>query len=356
MDRHLRRFLANHEKRIFDNPDKKLLFSLIKAKTKMRATLPVLYDESGNKYVNDNRKAEALAKTSGQQDKAYLEKEVILKETRFNKRAQNELCSHQKKIYEIDTHAGVSIAGLLSDGRILARFLQTECSSWRWDYKLPVPISSLADSVQLKLQANTQYYGRRPFGVGLLIAGYDKDGTHIVQSDPSAEVVEMFASSIGARSQSARTYLERHLDKFRTASADELIRHALLALRDTLPAEENLTNQTIASQALDTVKIRKQKNTSIAIVGKDQPFKIMDDSEVAPHLAKISSTPRTTAQSDTVIGMFNKSLICEVLYEDFKNVSQRSASRDHLVLSTDGMVDQWNGKKKYSLMNSRFVD
>ncbi|KAK6032189.1 hypothetical protein OSTOST_01643, partial [Ostertagia ostertagi] len=37
------------------------------------------------------------------------------------KRAQNELCSHQKKIYEIDTHAGVSIAGLLSDGRILAR-------------------------------------------------------------------------------------------------------------------------------------------------------------------------------------------------------------------------------------------
>ncbi|KIH69083.1 peptidase, T1 family [Ancylostoma duodenale] len=197
-------------------------------------------------------------------------------------RAQNELCSHQKKIYEIDTHAGVSIAGLLSDGRILARFLQTECSSWRWDYKQPVPISSLSDSVQLKLQANTQYYGRRPFGVGLLIAGYDKDGTHIVQSDPSAEVVEMFASSIGARSQSARTYLERHLDKFRAANADELIEHALLALRDTLPAEENLTSQ----------------NTSIAIVGKGQPFKIMDDSEVAPHLAKISNTPRTMAQPE----------------------------------------------------------
>ncbi|KAK6032187.1 hypothetical protein OSTOST_01641 [Ostertagia ostertagi] len=26
----------------------------------------------------------------------------------------------------------------------------------------------------------------------------------------------------------------------------------------------------------------------------------MDDSEVAPHLAKISSTPRTTAQSDVI--------------------------------------------------------
>ncbi|KHJ77361.1 hypothetical protein OESDEN_23019 [Oesophagostomum dentatum] len=38
------------------------------------------------------------------------------------------------------------------------------------------------------------------------------------------------------------------------------------------------------------------QNTSIAIVGKGQPFKIMDDSEVAPHLAKISNTPRTIAQ------------------------------------------------------------
>ncbi|VDO47425.1 unnamed protein product [Brugia timori] len=65
------------------------------------------------------------------------------------KRAANELCSHQKKIYELDTHAGVSIAGLLSDGRILARFLQTECSSWRWDYKEPVPIQVLNNRIQL---------------------------------------------------------------------------------------------------------------------------------------------------------------------------------------------------------------
>ncbi|TKR83169.1 hypothetical protein L596_016799 [Steinernema carpocapsae] len=95
------------------------------------------------------------------------------------KRAANELCSHQKKIYELDTHMGVSISGLLSDGRILARFLQTECSSWRWDYKEPVPLQVVSNRIQLKLQANTQFYGRRPFGVGLVMAGYDHNGTHI---------------------------------------------------------------------------------------------------------------------------------------------------------------------------------
>uniref|UniRef100_A0A1I7XTZ9 N-acetylmuramic acid 6-phosphate etherase n=1 Tax=Heterorhabditis bacteriophora TaxID=37862 RepID=A0A1I7XTZ9_HETBA len=69
------------------------------------------------------------------------------------------------------------------------------------------------------------------------------------------------------------------------ASPDELIEHAILALRDTLPAEENLNSQ----------------NTSIAIVGKGQSFKIMSDIEVAPHLAKISGTPRTTAQAEPTV-------------------------------------------------------
>ncbi|CAD5234949.1 unnamed protein product [Bursaphelenchus xylophilus] len=197
------------------------------------------------------------------------------------KRAANDLCSHQKKVYELDKHSGVSIAGLLSDGRILARFLQTECSSWRWDYKEPVPVQVLNNRIQLKLQANTQYYGRRPFGVGLVLAGYDRNGTHIVRTDPSGEVVECLAASIGARSQSARTYLEKNLERFKESNIDQLIEHALLALRDTLPNEDTLT----------------KKNTSIAIVGKNQPFKVMDDEEVAPYLERIkNAAPAAEAQ------------------------------------------------------------
>lgn len=56
---------------------------------------------------------------------------------------------------------------------LFRRFLQTECSSWRWDFKEPVPLQVLSNRIQMKLQANTQYYGRRPFGVGLIVAGYD---------------------------------------------------------------------------------------------------------------------------------------------------------------------------------------
>ncbi len=47
--------------------------------------------------------------------------------------------------------------------------------------------------------------------------------------------------AIGARSQSARTYLEKNLDKYADSNQDELIKHCMRALRDTLPNEVELT-------------------------------------------------------------------------------------------------------------------
>ena len=37
-----------------------------------------------------------------------------------------------------------------------------------------------------KMQICTQRYGKRPYGVGLLVAGYDDKGAHIYQTCPSA--------------------------------------------------------------------------------------------------------------------------------------------------------------------------
>ena len=43
--------------------------------------------------------------------------------------------------------------------------------------------------------------------------------------------------AIGARSQAARTYLEKYLDELADCDMDTLIKHGLRALRDTLPNE-----------------------------------------------------------------------------------------------------------------------
>jgi 20S proteasome subunit alpha 6 len=61
---------------------------------------------------------------------------------------------------------------------------------------------------------NTQEYGRRPYGVGLLVIGEDQTGPHLFEFAPSGTSYEYVAMSIGARSQSARTYLEKHYESF----------------------------------------------------------------------------------------------------------------------------------------------
>jgi 20S proteasome subunit alpha 6 len=61
---------------------------------------------------------------------------------------------------------------------------------------------------------NTQEYGRRPYGVGFLVIGQDNSGPHLYEFSPSGNSYEYYAMSIGARSQSAKTYLEKHYESF----------------------------------------------------------------------------------------------------------------------------------------------
>jgi len=192
------------------------------------------------------------------------------------KRASSDLAAHQKKIMPIDTHMAVSISGLTADARVLCRYMRTECLNEHFSHNQALGVSKLMDRVGSKMQIATQRYDKRPYGVGLLLAGYDEDGPHIYQTCPSANYYDCKAMAIGARSQSARTYLERHLDEFHDVTRDELIRHALRGLRDTLPNDVELTN----------------KNCSIAVVGKDEKLAIYDDEDVSPFLEGLDQEER----------------------------------------------------------------
>ncbi|AWP07843.1 putative proteasome subunit alpha type-1-like isoform 6 [Scophthalmus maximus] len=192
------------------------------------------------------------------------------------KRAQSELAAHQKKILHVDNHIGISIAGLTADARLLCNFMRQECLDSRFVFDRPLPASRLVTLVGSKTQIPTQRYGRRPYGVGLLIAGFDDMGPHIFQTCPSANYFDCKAMSIGARSQSARTYLERCMDKFSDCNLNDLVQHGLRALRETLPAEQDLTT----------------KNVSIGIVGKETEFTIYDDDDVASFLEGLEERPQ----------------------------------------------------------------
>lgn len=80
-------------------------------------------------------------------------------------------------------------------------------------------------------QINTQLGASRPCGLGLLVVGVDDTGPCLYETCPSGDFWQCKAMAFGARSQAAKTYLERELDVLMAASADALIKHALLALQ-----------------------------------------------------------------------------------------------------------------------------
>ena len=90
-----------------------------------------------------------------------------------SQRSSGELASYQKKLIRIDDHMGIAIAGLTSDARVLSNYMRTEAMRSKMLYDRPLPVYRIVSAIGDKAQVNTQVYGRRPYGVGLLVSGYD---------------------------------------------------------------------------------------------------------------------------------------------------------------------------------------
>ncbi|KAH8249042.1 hypothetical protein KR032_005404, partial [Drosophila birchii] len=198
----------------------------------------------------------------------------------------SELSASQRKIIPIDDHLGISIAGITADARVLSKYLRSECLNYKHSYDFTYPVTRLITNLGNKMQTTTQRYDRRPYGVGLLVAGYDEKGPHIYQVTPSATFFNCKANSIGSRSQSARTYLDRNLNSFLDCSEDDIICHGINAILGTLPTDEH--------QSRDTPS---QYSITVAIVGKNQPFKILSEAENAKYLERAQAKGAPAAPS-----------------------------------------------------------
>ncbi|KAI8592453.1 nucleophile aminohydrolase [Geranomyces variabilis] len=207
------------------------------------------------------------------------------------KRSPGELASYQKKLMRIDDHMGIAIAGLMSDARVLSTYMRSEAMKSKLMFDRPLPIYRIVAAIGDKAQVNTQRYGRRPYGVGLLVAGYDDAGPHLFECAPSGNFFDYYAVAIGARSQSAKTYLEKHFESFADASVEELITHGLRALRDTLQQDKELDIN----------------NCSIGIVGKGVKYHTIDGEGIQKYLdllgdgnaAPAAATSATAGGEDT---------------------------------------------------------
>jgi len=187
------------------------------------------------------------------------------------KKAQSELAQHQQKIFKVDDHMAIGISGLTADARVLAEYMRDECLNHRYIYDSPMMVGRLVVQVADMSQQKTQNYSKRPYGVGMLVAGCDEKGPHLFETCPSGNYFEYYAMAIGGRSTSAKTYLEKHFDKFSSADPDALVQHAVEALNKTTASDQSLTT----------------KNTAVCIISKGNKFRELQGDDLQKFLDKL---------------------------------------------------------------------
>ncbi len=159
--------------------------------------------------------------------------------------------------------------------------MKQQCLGHRLTYGRSMPVRTLVDMIGSKAQINTQHYGKRPYGVGLLVAGVDEQGPHLFEFQPSGMTEEMVAFAIGARSQMARTYLEKNLESFAACGREELIRHGLRALKESLVQDRELTVDNTSVGVTGTATAADGSTTV-------EPFQVFDQQDVAAWIESVA--------------------------------------------------------------------
>ncbi|CDJ43273.1 proteasome subunit alpha type 1, putative [Eimeria tenella] len=188
------------------------------------------------------------------------------------KKSPSKLAGYQQKLFCIDEHVGVAISGITADAKVLCEIMRNACLQHKFTYDTEKPAARLALLVADKCQSNTQRSGKRPYGVGLLIAACDASGPRLFQNCPSGNYYEYNAVAFGARSQASKTYLEKHFETFPTgklktvnpSSLDDLLLHGAKALKASMAADTELTAECLC----------------VGIVGRGQPWRELNHEEL----------------------------------------------------------------------------
>eukprot|EP00803_Ostreobium_quekettii_P005293 evm.model.scf_37.19 EVM.evm.TU.scf_37.19 scf_37:163835-167639(+) len=159
--------------------------------------------------------------------------------------------SSVEKLMEIDEHMGCAMSGLTADARTLIEHARVETQQHRFSYNEAMPVESCTQSLcdlALRFGEDNDDGGMsRPFGVALLIAGWDENGPILFHADPSGTYVKYDAMAIGSGSEGAQTTLQESYRKDMTLQEAEVL--ALSTLKQVMEEKVTSTNVDIAKVA-----------------------------------------------------------------------------------------------------------
>jgi len=172
-----------------------------------------------------------------------------------------------RKIENYTKEIGVVFAGMPPDYRVVLRKGRKQAESYHLQYQEPIPCGQLVREAAAIMQEFTQSGGVRPFGVSLMVAGYDDNGPQLYQVDPSGAYFGWKASAIGKNFVNAKTFLEKRYSE--DLELEDAIHTAILTLKEGFEGAMNETN------------------IEIGIIGEDRIFRVLTPAEVKDYLSEV---------------------------------------------------------------------
>lgn len=171
------------------------------------------------------------------------------------------------KIENFSANVGCAYAGMPPDYRVLVRKGRKSAQQYYQTYRELIPVSQLVREEAAVMQEFTQSGGVRPFGVSLMMAGYDDNGPQLFQVDPSGSYFGWKASAIGKNHVNAKSFLEKRYND--DIELEDAIHTAILTLKEGF--EGAITAE----------------NIEIGIVGTDRKFRVLSVAEVQDYLGEV---------------------------------------------------------------------
>ncbi len=118
--------------------------------------------------------------------------------------------SSANKIYEIDSHIIGSVAGIVSDAKVLVEKAQVLAQQHRVTYDSEIEPELIIKDIANTMQQFTQYGGARPFGVSIMVAGINGTKPELYTSDITGNYLSYYANSIGENDDRIKEKLREH--------------------------------------------------------------------------------------------------------------------------------------------------
>jgi len=175
-----------------------------------------------------------------------------------------------EKAFQIDDHVGSTASGILSDARVLIERAQLKAQQHRVTYDSPIDVLSIVKDICDLKQICTQSAGLRPFGVSLLVAGIDEDGSaKLYQTDPTGIFFPYRATAIGEGDAEVEEILQK---KYKSElTIEEGLKLAVTAL-------EKVLGESISAERLDCAYVKIEDKTYKKLT-KEQIQKILEETK-----------------------------------------------------------------------------